>query len=136
MAKERTHVLYWRKALKGSHCLVVTSRSHFHWSRLIHIMTTATVTYHELPPLTSWASDGQQTTHNNILNDRSPSILNPLITPQQFICNQSINPYRTGALCIFLYFILFFRYFLKLANKYYLFFMFFVFFFLKFPFYF
>ncbi|VDN57947.1 unnamed protein product [Dracunculus medinensis] len=62
-------------------------------------MTTATVTYHELPPLTSWASDGQQTTHNNILNDRSPSILNPLITPQQFICNQSINPYRTESNC-------------------------------------
>uniref|UniRef100_F1KXD0 Ecdysone receptor n=1 Tax=Ascaris suum TaxID=6253 RepID=F1KXD0_ASCSU len=61
-------------------------------------MTTATVTYHELPPLTSWASEPTQT-HVSPLPAEHPPLTapNPVITPQQFLCNQTLAPYRTDA---------------------------------------
>ncbi|MFH4975792.1 hypothetical protein AB6A40_002501 [Gnathostoma spinigerum] len=57
-------------------------------------MSTATVTYHELPPLTSWASDSPSTTTVASVSDQRTSTVSPLITSQQFLCNQAFGSYR------------------------------------------
>uniref|UniRef100_A0A0M3I192 Uncharacterized protein n=1 Tax=Ascaris lumbricoides TaxID=6252 RepID=A0A0M3I192_ASCLU len=91
------HVSSCREALKDGRCLPAESRSDSCPAQLTLIMTTATVTYHELPPLTSWASEPTQT-HVSPLPAEHPPLTapNPVITPQQFLCNQTLAPYRTG----------------------------------------
>ncbi|KHN78539.1 hypothetical protein Tcan_00233, partial [Toxocara canis] len=93
------HVSCCGEALKDGRCLPAESRSDSCPAQLTRIMTTATVTYHELPPLTSWATEPQQSNVSPLSAEHPPlTAPNPVITSQQFLCNQTtLAPYPTDA---------------------------------------